>query len=163
MKNLAPISKVLTAFYNGTIESVSLSFIHPEYGMSKEVTYKSAVDFIKNLTEVYDYGFDIEFTMFGFTGLEVEFLSEETDEAMQAFGVFLNNWNSGFIQKVWGEGALSDHLNQKWNGYYQQHGAGEVVRKFYSELSGNNRSLLNAYIVKHHAKSLSNLLQQSRK
>ena len=152
MKNLAhQIPSVIEAFMKGTIESVNINFYDSKGECYANPHHKGLDTFIQASINIYTNKHIVTFTAYDFAGDEISFLSDDTDKGMQALGMFMNNWNREFIKDIWGEGAIADHMQSKWNDYRQTYGADGVVRKFYSELSVNNRSLLNAYIAKHYA------------
>lgn len=61
--------------------------------------------------------------------------------------IFSFNYPHNFIQLVWGSGSLADHLQSKFNGYYQDYGARGVFNTFYAELDGGNRAKLEQWIL----------------
>ena len=67
--------------------------------------------------------------------------------AINKFMYFALNYDPYFIDKVWGERkpyTLSDHLWNKFDGYYEDCGPYGVILKFYAELDWGNRiKLLN--------------------
>ena len=56
------------------------------------------------------------------------------------------NYEHKFIYNVW-DGNIADHLQSKFNNYYEKHGATAVFFIFYTELSQDNRTKLVRYIL----------------
>lgn len=65
------------------------------------------------------------------------------------FVLYGYNFESGFIQKVW-SGTLADHLQSKFNDFYNRYGAAQVFFKFYTELSIENQHKLANYITENY-------------
>lgn len=62
------------------------------------------------------------------------------------FTVFAYNYPNGFINKVW-SGSIADHLQSKFNNYYQSEGAKGVMLAFYMSLDSGNKAKLEAFIL----------------
>lgn len=93
--------------------------------------------------------------------------SQCESDAIIKFTYFANNFTGDFIEKVWGDGSLGQHLKGKWemlghqlmafktasqhikDGNYYGHGLSgtENFYKFYMMLDNSNKELLNEYIL----------------
>jgi len=92
--------------------------------------------------------------------------SQCESDAIIKFTYFANNFTGDFVEKVWGNGSLGQHLKDKWemlgqqlmafktasqhikDGNYYGHGLSgtENFYKFYMMLDSYNKELLNNYI-----------------
>lgn len=76
-----------------------------------------------------------------------DFKGDETKERTHArttenFMYWTQNFSSNWIEKVWGTGHPAKHLNGKWHGCYERHGASLAPIKFFFELDTANRAKL---------------------
>lgn len=60
---------------------------------------------------------------------------------------FSFNYPHDFITRVWGSGVIADHLQSKFNGYYDSHGSRAVFNTFYVNLDSGNQKMLEDWIV----------------
>ena len=51
-----------------------------------------------------------------------------------------------WIYEIWG-GCLADHLYNKFMYYYNEYGPDAVMNKFWVNLDGSNRTLLEDYVL----------------
>ena len=60
--------------------------------------------------------------------------------AINKWMFFIYNYPPFFISKVWADKPnLANHLQGKFDGYYDRYGAYGVIPVFYSELDSNNK------------------------
>lgn len=52
-----------------------------------------------------------------------------------------------WIYEIWGDNCLGNHLLGKFNYYYEIYGCYAVMNKFWAELDGENRRLLEEYVL----------------
>jgi|TARA_Y100000033_G_scaffold50920_1_gene62838 hypothetical protein len=69
-----------------------------------------------------------------------------TTTAMHELHNFSMNYPHNFINQCFGQGALADHLQGKFNTAYDRHGAMGVIPAFISMLDAGNRETLFSYI-----------------
>lgn len=70
--------------------------------------------------------------------------------AINKFIYFSLNFPHDFIEKIWGERkpfSLSEHLQGKFNNFYERYGSAGVMQVFYAELDGNNKRLMLDWIL----------------
>lgn len=68
--------------------------------------------------------------------------------AMNRLMYFQANWHHDFIKKVWADDpGLANHLQQKFDGYYDYYKAEGCFLIFYLSLSSNNQSKLLNWIL----------------
>lgn len=67
-------------------------------------------------------------------------------DAMTKLAEFNYNYDNGFIQKAF-DGRMIDHLQSKFDGFYQQWGPRGVMAAFISELDSENKKALFSYIL----------------
>ena len=67
-------------------------------------------------------------------------------EAVNKVIMFGFNYPHGFINKVWDEN-ISNHLQSKFNGFYDKYGSTAVFNIFYSSLDNENREILTNWIL----------------
>jgi hypothetical protein len=56
------------------------------------------------------------------------------------------NYPSDFIQKVWENEMTSDHMQEKFDSYYNTVGTHGVMNKFWAELDAGNRAILEEWV-----------------
>lgn len=67
-------------------------------------------------------------------------------EAINSFAVFQFNYDHNFIQIAFKDG-MSNHLQQKFTGLYNQYGSKAAIIIFYMDLDTENRKLLARYVI----------------
>ena len=64
---------------------------------------------------------------------------------------FAFNFPSDFIEKVWANNNLMEHIKSKFDGYYNKYGADAVMNRFYVELDRENQQILEDWILKNYS------------
>ena len=76
--------------------------------------------------------------------------TEQTElfDPMGSFARFQLNYPHDFIAEAFKDkGWIADHLEKKFNGFYDQHGARAVIIMFWCDLDFENRKTLYEYIL----------------
>lgn len=67
---------------------------------------------------------------------------------INSFALFCYNYPHNFIKECWEEGGwIVDHLESKFQSYYEEYGALEAPLRLYLALDNGNKARLEEYIA----------------
>jgi hypothetical protein len=116
-------------------------------GLLKEDFPHSYTDDMENQTNdgYYEKAYD---SMEGET-IDDEAIQEETSSLspINKYVQFCFNYPPNFIQEIFGDNNVGNHLQSKFDNYYSKHGSIGVMSVFYMELDSDNRKMLEDYIL----------------
>jgi hypothetical protein len=80
-----------------------------------------------------------------------EILNESSSKSpINKFVYFGFNYPQDFIQQIWGDDSLANHIQTKFDKYYDTVGAAGVMNRFYVELDSENQRKLEDWIIQNY-------------